>query len=108
MHGPGTKTTSQEAGASEEHVAVNRCVCFDASFDRIKAIADAGGGLLAAHQQTGCGARCGLCIPYIQVMLKTGETDLPIMWSDDFAQHAVNPGPVARIERQIRSQGATA
>lgn len=86
-------------------MAVNRCICFDRGFDEIRDIAEAtGGGLLEAHKQTGCGARCGLCLPYIQFMLRCGESDLPIMWSADFEREGINPGRIAKIEAQIREE----
>jgi len=81
---------------------VCRCLCFDVSFERLKLIAEStGGGLLEAHRQTGCGARCGLCLPYIQVMLKTGRTLLPVMWADDFRAHGVNPGRIQQIQKSL-------
>lgn len=81
---------------------VNRCLCFDVSFERLKSIADkTGGGLLEAHRQTGCGARCGLCLPYIQVMLKTGQADLPVMWAEEFRRYGVNPGRIQQIQNAL-------
>jgi bacterioferritin-associated ferredoxin len=81
---------------------VNRCLCFDVSFERLKTIADrTGGGLLEAHRQTGCGARCGLCLPYIQVMLKTGQTDLPVMWAEEFRRYGVNPGRIQQVQNAL-------
>lgn len=86
-------------------MAVTQCVCFDVTFERCLRIAeDSGQGLLGAHNATGCGARCGICIPYLTVVLKTGETDLPIMWTDDFRAHGVHPGPIAQLERRLAAQ----
>ena len=81
---------------------VHRCLCFEVEFSKIKSIADStGGGLLEAHRRTGCGARCGLCLPYIQVMLKTGQTDLPVMWAEEFRRHGVNPGRIQQIQASL-------
>jgi bacterioferritin-associated ferredoxin len=97
-----TTMSNASSGTDCAGCGVNRCLCFDVSFERLKEIADrTGGGLLEAHRQTGCGARCGLCIPYIQVMLKTGETDLPVMWAEEFEAHGVNPGRVQRIQKML-------
>lgn len=86
-------------------MAVKRCICFDRSFEEVRDIAvRTGGGLLEAHKQTGCGARCGLCLPYIQYMLMTGDTDLPVMWSDDFSREGINPGRIAKLEKRLRDE----
>ncbi len=84
---------------------VEKCICFGVSFERLLAIAEhEGGGLLAAHRQTGCGARCGLCLPYIQLVLQSRETRLPVMWSEDFERRGINPGRLARLERRLRER----
>ncbi|USN97888.1 MAG: hypothetical protein H6810_06740 [Phycisphaeraceae bacterium] len=71
-------------------------------FERLLQIMDrSGGGLLEAHRQTGCGARCGLCLPYIQVVVKTRQTSLPIMWADDFRAHGINPGRIQHIQKSL-------
>lgn len=58
---------------------VDRCVCFEVSFARLKQYADAhGGGYEALRQEFNCGRGCGLCIPYIREMLRTGETSFPV------------------------------
>lgn len=86
---------------------VRSCLCLKVSFERIKeAAGDSPNGLLDAHRATGCGGRCGLCIPYIKLMLMTGQTALPVMWSEQFAAHGINPGRVKAIERAIARQQA--
>ncbi|MEM1183775.1 MAG: hypothetical protein AAGI53_02125 [Planctomycetota bacterium] len=86
-------------------MAVNRCICFDRTFEELLQIAvSTGGGLLEAHKQTGCGARCGLCLPYIQLMLREGSTDLPVLWSEDFRREGINPGRIAKLEARIRDE----
>jgi len=32
------------------------------------------------------GTRCGLCVPYMQRALVTGETDLPVLGAGDYEQ----------------------
>ncbi|MBS0190142.1 MAG: (2Fe-2S)-binding protein [Planctomycetes bacterium] len=59
---------------------VTRCVCRNVPFTELKELADAGiRDLDELSRRTGCGTGCGMCIPYIRVMLTTGQTDLPVM-----------------------------
>lgn len=59
---------------------VSRCICHDISFAELKKLAEAGArDLEALSRQTGCGTGCGMCIPYIRVMLATGDTDQPVL-----------------------------
>ncbi len=58
---------------------VDRCVCFDVSFRRLKQLADERNADFDELQRTfGCGRGCGMCVPYIREMLRTGETVLPL------------------------------
>lgn len=72
-------------------MGVDRCVCKDLTFTALKESAHAGGGLsyeeLAAA--TGCGEGCGLCIPYIRLMLRTGVTHLPVLTDEQLARMVV-------------------
>ena len=53
-----------------------RCVCFDRTFEEMKV---AGWQSLEdILQETKCGTKCGLCVPYIRRMLDTGETRFSI------------------------------
>lgn len=61
---------------------VDRCVCKSISFSRLKELAEQGHcDLDALSKKTGCGTGCGMCVPYIRVVLATGRTNLPIMTS---------------------------
>ena len=54
---------------------INRCVCRARSFEELYRLARARGWSLAdLVRETGCGAGCGLCRPYLRRMLETGET----------------------------------
>ena len=56
-------------------VEVDRCICRNRSFAELGAAARAAEWDLAALMaETGCGAQCGLCRPYLRRMLATGET----------------------------------
>ena len=58
---------------------VDRCVCFDVTLETMRDYA-------RAHESTfedlrsrfGCGRGCGLCVPYVQLMLETGRTRFPL------------------------------
>jgi len=57
-------------------VLVSRCVCKAAPFGELLALATASGwDLDDLVRETGCGAQCGLCRPYLSRMLRTGETE---------------------------------
>jgi bacterioferritin-associated ferredoxin len=57
-------------------VLVNRCICRDTSFADLLPRARQNSWTLAdLMRETGCGAQCGLCRPYLREMLRTGETE---------------------------------
>ncbi len=75
-------------------MAVDRCVCVDVGFDELKRLSQEQG--LSADQLrrvTGCGGGCGLCVPYIHVMLRTGLTSLPVMKAYEFRSILKKPLP---------------
>jgi len=74
-------------------LAVNRCICADVPFTELKKLADAGiRELEELGRLTNCGKGCGMCIPYIRVMLTTGQTDLPVL-TDVQINQIVTPRP---------------
>ncbi len=53
---------------------VTRCICQRMPFARLLPLASARGwDLPALMAETGCGAQCGMCRPYLARMLATGE-----------------------------------
>lgn len=59
---------------------VSRCVCHNYSFEELKKLA--GARTLSYEQlcdETGCGTGCGMCEPYIKLMLMTGETKFRVL-----------------------------
>lgn len=59
---------------------VERCICYDISFAELKAIAEkASADLETLSARTGCCTGCGMCKPYVQLMLKTGRTSFPLL-----------------------------
>jgi bacterioferritin-associated ferredoxin len=56
-------------------LTIDRCVCRDTPFARLLPLAREGNWTLAdLTRETGCGAGCGLCRPYLRQMLATGTT----------------------------------
>ncbi len=44
-----------------------KCVCFDFSIEEVAKAYDT---IEEARRKTGCGSGCGLCIPYLEAMMK--------------------------------------
>lgn len=56
-------------------LTITLCVCRGVPFAELLARARASGWTLEEiMRETGCGAGCGLCRPYLRRMLQTGET----------------------------------
>lgn len=56
-------------------LTIDRCVCRRTPFVTLLPRARAHGwALVDLMRETGCGAGCGLCRPYLRRMLATGET----------------------------------
>ena len=56
-------------------VSVSRCICRSLAFSELLPRARAAGwSLTDLMSETGAGAQCGLCRPYLKRMLRTGET----------------------------------
>lgn len=59
---------------------VTACICADVSFARLRELAMNDGLTLAQlMDRTGCCRGCGLCEPYVRLMLRTGRTSIPVM-----------------------------
>ncbi|MDX2116018.1 MAG: hypothetical protein SFZ24_10445 [Planctomycetota bacterium] len=55
---------------------VDRCVCVNVTFERLREIARTeGADLEGLKDRTGCCSGCGLCEPYIRLMIRTGCTE---------------------------------
>jgi bacterioferritin-associated ferredoxin len=65
-------------------VRVDRCICKSTLFEVLHARATAEGwDLETLMRETGCGAQCGLCRPYLRRMLRTGETEFHELLTPD-------------------------
>ena len=65
-------------------VEITRCLCRGIEFGLLLPRARAGKwDLDTLMRETGCGAGCGLCRPYLRRMLTTGETVFrEIIWEE--------------------------
>lgn len=58
-------------------MAVTRCVCYEITLEELKRIAsETGCSFDELSEKTGCCTGCGLCEPYVRLMLKTGQTSI--------------------------------
>ena len=65
-------------------MAVDRCYCREVSFKDLKDLAARErADVDRLGELTGAGTGCGLCKPYIRVMLATGRTELPVLTDAD-------------------------
>lgn len=67
---------------------VDRCICKDVGFTRIAELRAEGCGYEQAVERTGCCTGCGLCEPYVRLVLLTGSTVLPVL----------SPAQIARLQ----------
>ncbi|MBA3259497.1 MAG: (2Fe-2S)-binding protein [Gemmatimonadales bacterium] len=65
-------------------VEIARCLCRGTAFAELLPRARVEGwDLPALMRETGCGAACGLCRPYLRRMLATGETVFrELLWEE--------------------------
>lgn len=55
---------------------IDRCVCTSQTFEELKALASKHRwDFEQLRRHTGCGLGCGLCVPYLRSMLRTGRTE---------------------------------
>ncbi len=69
-----------------------RCECRHQPFDRLLPMARADDwDLVTLIRETGCGAQCGLCRPYLRRMLATGETVFYEILTEELPDSAARP-----------------
>jgi bacterioferritin-associated ferredoxin len=56
--------------------SVTRCVCHDVTFEQMRQFVGSNPGctIAALRDRFGCGTGCGLCVPFLRLMLATGRT----------------------------------
>lgn len=81
---------------------VTHCICHDISLARLREIAAAERlELDALKQRTGCCTGCGLCEPYVRLMLRTGQTSFRVL-SPAECTRVMHP-PAPETDRAARS-----
>lgn len=67
---------------------IDRCVCFERTFEELKEVADKNSAhsLTMLQKHVDFGQKCELCHPYVRRMLKTGET-----WFDHIIAETEEP-----------------
>ena len=76
-------------------MSVDRCYCREITFRQLKALAErVGKDVNRLCEASGAGTSCGLCRPYIRVMLATGRTELPVLTDADVERLCTSPGDV--------------
>jgi len=60
----------------QESKRVNRCVCHRRTFEELKEYAEHNDIDTAAElvENRLCGCGCGMCVPYVKLMLQTGQS----------------------------------
>ena len=56
---------------SDDPLSIRRCVCGDTTFEEL---VREGVRTMEEAENRGCGVNCGLCRPYLERMVATGET----------------------------------
>ncbi|MEM8757028.1 MAG: (2Fe-2S)-binding protein [Planctomycetota bacterium] len=75
-------------------MAVDRCVCHRVPFTELKRLADDGLRTVdALSERTRCCTGCGMCEPYVRLMLKTGRTRFPVLSDAQIAAALAAPDP---------------
>ncbi len=65
---------------------VDRCLCLGLVFSELKDLAEKRRLHFEELQRaTRCSTGCGMCEPYIRLMLQTGETRFPVLSPTDLA-----------------------
>lgn len=61
---------------------VDRCVCWGVTFERVRELMEGGLGLDEISRRFGCGRGCGLCQPYLRLVIETGRTEFEVLPPD--------------------------
>ena len=74
------KPTVADLDRPTSRVRVERCVCFNQPFTGLLELArEEGLNQDELGERTGCCTGCGMCRPYVRVVLATGRTSIPLM-----------------------------
>lgn len=75
-------------------MVVSRCICCNQSFGVALAVARREGCATVAglQEHLHIAKKCGLCIPFLQKVIETGEPAIPLMDADDTAYWSARSG----------------
>jgi bacterioferritin-associated ferredoxin len=78
-------------------MTIDRCYCYEQSFEALKVVADATGAdsVAALQRHVSFGHNCQLCHPYVRRMLSTGETVFHEVITDEDEPADASGGPSA-------------
>lgn len=77
-------------------VSVDRCICHELPFSHLLKVARDGNlSFEELSLQTGCSTGCGMCGPYVRLVLHTGRTRLPVLSESQIASLLASPPPAA-------------
>ena len=97
-HTSGKVVTVADLDRPTSRVRVERCVCFDQSFEKLLHLARTEGlSQDDLSERTGCCTGCGMCKPYVRVVLTTGRTSIPLMNGRDLKSIADQAEAAARL-----------
>jgi NAD(P)H-nitrite reductase large subunit len=61
-------------------MAVDRCVCKAVPFERLMRLVESGlTSVEALSAETGCCTGCGMCEPYVRLVISTGRTSFAVL-----------------------------
>ncbi|MCA9273538.1 MAG: (2Fe-2S)-binding protein [Phycisphaerales bacterium] len=60
-------------------MAVDRCVCHNVTLAELKAMSTKATTVDELSAKTRCCTGCGMCKPYVILMLRTGRTSFPVL-----------------------------
>lgn len=101
------------SSSEDPFMPVSRCVCLALSFSDLKKVAD--DESLDFEQlkvRTGCAGGCGMCEPYIRMMILTGETKFRVLTTGVvrkmLIERGINPACMGRFagERELQASAA--
>jgi bacterioferritin-associated ferredoxin len=85
---------------------IDRCVCVDCTFAEMRSLAERKKlDFKGISRETNCGMGCGLCIPYIKMMLRTGQTVFDEMLTEADVEREIRDAASDAGGRRSRAQG---
>ncbi|MBL8756912.1 MAG: hypothetical protein JNK35_00610 [Phycisphaerae bacterium] len=61
-------------------------MCHDVPFERVRWLRDQGLSLEQIVASTGCTTGCGMCGPYVRLVMRTGRTRFAVLPADEAAR----------------------